>query len=77
MAIADKCSEATFILIGVDEAEHIEGVGRLKYLGGLLDRSDDNWPEVLNNIRKARQVWGKLGKLLWREGAEPTVSTNF
>ena len=26
MTISDKCSEATFSLTGVDEAEHIEGV---------------------------------------------------
>ena len=48
-----------------------------KYLGRMMDRSDDNWPEVLQNIRKARQVWGWLGKMLQREGAEPNVSEKF
>ena len=57
MAIVAKCSEATFSLTGEDEAEHIKRVGRFKYLGILLDRSDDDWPAVLHNIRKARQVW--------------------
>ena len=45
-----------------------------KYLGRLLDRSDDNWPAVLRNIRKAQKVWGLLGKLLRREGKEPSDS---
>ena len=74
--IVAKCSEAMFSLTGEDEAERIEGVGRLKYLGRLLDRSDDDWPLILHNIRKARQVWGRIGEILWRERAETTVSTN-
>ena len=77
MAIADKCSEATFSLTGDNEAERIEGVGRFKYLGRLMDRSDYDWPEVLHNIGKASQVWGRLGKLLRRKGAEPIVSEIF
>ena len=32
---------------------------------------------VLHNIRKASKVWGRLGKHLRREGAEPTVSAQF
>ena len=77
MAIAAKCSEATFSLTGEYEAERIEGVGRFKYLGILLDRSDDNWPAVFQNISKARKLWGLLGKLPWRGGAELTVSAKF
>ena len=75
--MAAKCSEATFSLTGEDEAEHIEGVGRLNYLGRIMYRSDNDWPEVLNNIRKARQMWGQIGKILWREGAKTTFSEFF
>ena len=77
MTITSKSSDATFSLTGEDEAECIEGVGRFKYLGRLLDRSDNDWPEVLHNIRKSRQVWRQLGELLQREGAEPTVLKNI
>ena len=77
MAIVAKCSEATFSLTGEDEAECIKGVGRFKYLRRLMDRSDENWTPVLHNIRKARKVWGRPGKILWREGAKPTVSECF
>ena len=48
-----------------------------KYLGRLLDRSNEDWPTFLCNIRKARQVWGKFKKLLRREEAEPSVSERF
>ena len=46
----------TFSLTGEDGTESIEGVDVFKHLGRLLDWSEDNWPEVLKNIRKAQQV---------------------
>ena len=33
--------------------------------------------EVFRNIWKARQVWGRLAKLLRKEGADPIVSKKF
>ena len=77
MVIAARCLEETFSMIGEEEAKHIEGAERFKYLVRLLNRSDEYWLEVLHNIRKSRHVWGRLRKLLWREGAEPEVSENF
>ena len=77
MAIAAKCSEATFSLTGEDEAERIKGVRRFNSLKRLLEWSYDDWPAVLHNIRKSSQVWGRLRKLLRREGAELTVSAKF
>ena len=53
--------------------EIIDGVETFKYLGRMLDRSDDYWSEVLWNFIKARQVCSRIGKLLWREGANPLV----
>ena len=57
--------------------ECIEGVEVYRYLGRLLDRSDGNWAEFLQNIRKVKQVWERIRKMLQREGAEPTVSEKF
>ena len=42
-----------------------------------MERSYKNWPSVMRNIMKSRHVWGRLGKLLRREGEEPTVSEKF
>ena len=61
--------EATFSLTGEEYAECIEGVEVLKYLGRMLERSDEDRTAVVCNIQKARNVWGRLRKLLWREGA--------
>ena len=75
--IVENFLEATFSLTGEDEVKCIEGVKVFKYLGNLQNRSDNDWKAVLQNIRKAQKVWGRLGKMLWREWAEPTVSEKF
>ena len=77
MEIAAKCPGATFSLTGDDGTECFEGVDAFKYLGRVLHRTDDDWPAVLRNIRRARQVWGRLGKLPRREGADPIISAKF
>ena len=53
-SIADKCLKETFIPTGEEEAECIEGVEVFKYLGRLLDQSDNNWQAVLCDIWKVR-----------------------
>ena len=70
VAVMAKCLEDTLSLTGEDEAERIEGVGMFRYLGRLMERSDNDYPEVLKNIRKEIRLWGRLGELLWREGVE-------
>ena len=42
-----------------------------------MDQSDDDWQSVLRNTRKVSQVWGRLRKLLQREGVEMAVSEKF
>ena len=55
----------------------IELVSEFKYLGRILTATDDNWPAVVGNLRKARQSWGRLSRVLIREGADPKVSRAF
>ena len=43
-------------------------------LGGVLYRSDDDWPEVLWNVSKLRQLWSRIRKILQREGGDQLVS---
>ena len=75
--IVDKCLETTFSLKGEDKAECIEGFEVFKYLRRFLYFPDNDWPGVLQNIRKAWQVWGRIGKMLRREGEEPAVLAEF
>ena len=66
VVIASRCEGETFSLTGEDGVECIEGVDTFKYLGSILDRSDDNWTAVRRNVRKDRRFWNRLGELLRR-----------
>ena len=48
-----------------------------KYMGRILTATDDNWPAVVGNLRKARRSWGHITRVLSREGTEPKVSRIF
>ena len=52
----------------------MEAVTEFRYLGRLLMATDDDWPAVAGNIKKARRSWGRLAQVLGREGADPKVS---
>ena len=45
-------------------------VSSLRYLGRTLSSTDENWPAVERNFQRARGKWGRLTKILGREGAD-------
>ena len=49
----------------------VEGVEKFKYLGRPPDQTDNDWKAVLRNSKRAWSVWGRLGKMLRREGVDP------
>ena len=55
----------------------MRAVTEFKYLGRVLTNADDDWPAVAGNIRKARANWGRLARILGREGADLKVSRSF
>ena len=55
----------------------MEAVSEFCYLGRLLTATDDDWPAVASNIRKAWVSLGRLAQVLGREGADPKVSRSF
>ena len=52
-------------------------VHEFRYLGRILTERDSDWPALRRNLSRARQRWGRISRLLAREGATPTVSGNF
>ena len=52
-------------------------MSEFRYLGRLLTATDDDWPEVAGNIKKARRRWGRLARAIGREGKDPKVSRTF
>ena len=57
--------------------ELIKNVLSFRYLGRVLTAGDDDWVAVIGNLGKARKSWGRLSRVLDREGADPKVSGNF
>ena len=55
----------------------IKAVSEFRYLRRLLTETDDDWPAVAGNIKHARVSWGRLDRVLGREGADPKVSRSF
>ena len=55
----------------------LEMVSMFKYLGWVMTTGDDNWTAVVGNLVKARKSWGRLLRILRREGADKRVLVNF
>ena len=52
----------------------MDNVENFKYMGRSLEQTDNDWPDVRRNLMRAWRVWGRLGKMLRREGADPKVA---
>ena len=46
-------------------------------LGPVLTAGDGGWLAVEGNLGKARKSWGRLSRILSREGVDPKVSGHF
>ena len=57
--------------------EQMRAVTDFRYLGRVLTNTHDDWLAVAGKIRKARASWGRLARVLGREGADPKVSRSF
>ena len=55
----------------------MEAVTEFRYLGRILMVTEDDCPAVAGNIKKARRIWGRLARVLDREGADHKVSRTF
>ena len=55
----------------------LEMTTSFRYLGRVISAADNNWPEVVRNLAKARAVWKRVARILIREGARPRVSVFF
>ena len=57
--------------------EQLKTVTSFKYLGRILTAGDKDWAAVAGNMGKAQKIWGRLKRILSREGAYKQVSGNF
>ena len=52
-------------------------VTSFKYLGLVILMTENNYPEVVRNLDRAKTVWSRMSRILSREGATPRVSGLF
>ena len=55
----------------------MQSVKEFCYIGRILTSTDDDWTAVARKLQKARATWGRLARILGREGADPKVSRNL
>jgi len=55
----------------------IETVSEFQYLGRIVTNNDDDSAAVNRNLTRARQKWGRIGKVLVRTGAAPKTMASF
>jgi hypothetical protein len=59
--------------IFVIDGEELEAVDHFTYLGRPISATGSDWPVIQHNIKKARQQWAKISKILTWEGSSPKV----
>ena len=55
----------------------LENLTAFKYLGRVMTAVDGDWPTMVVNLQKARNIWGWFSRIFIREGADPKVSGIF
>ena len=68
-----SANKVTFTVDG----NRIENVAEFKYLGRILESNDRDVNAVTSNLRKARQKWGMIGRLLSKKDSNPRTMAIF
>ena len=68
-----ESSERSFKAYG----DPLEMVPEFQYLGWVLTAGEDDWLAVVGKLGKSQNSWGRLFRILIREGADPKVLGNF
>ena len=55
----------------------LEMVNSFRYLGRVISAADEDWPKVVRNLAKVREVWNRMPRILSREGVAPQVFVFF
>jgi hypothetical protein len=71
--VQQQSTQVRFLVNGCQ----VKNVSEFKYLGRILDSKDSDIPAVEQNLRKARQKWGRISRILSKESAKPRVMASF
>ena len=61
----------------LDYGTPLTAVYLFRYLGQTLPSNDDDWLTVEQNLRRAREKWGRQTKILGREGEDKRTAGKF
>lgn len=70
---ARRARETEFYAYG----QPLQSVDLFNYLGRQTSNIDVDWPAVMTNLKKARKKWGRMSRILGREGADAKISGTF
>ena len=55
----------------------LENLAMFKYMERVMKAIDYDWSAVVGNLQKTRKIWGRLSRILSREGGDPKVLGHF
>ena len=61
----------------ISAKKKIDTVKKRDKSGRVLTAVDGDWPSVVGNLCNARNSWGRLSRILSREGVDPKVLGHF
>ena len=70
-------AEVWFLMALTAYGRPLTAVSAFKYMVRVLSASDDDWPAVIRNLRRARQKWACLSRMLGWEGVYSQTSGMF
>ena len=73
---AEEAREGAYMALTI-YWQPLTAVSSFKYLGRILPALDYDWTVVVSNLRKLRNKWAHLSRLLGQEGADAKMSGNF
>ena len=59
------------------QKDTLRSVEEFKYLGRIIARDDCDTPAIRRNLKRARQVWGRISKVITKEEVPPRVAGMF
>ena len=59
------------------QKDTLRSVDVFKYLGRNIARDDCDTPAIRRNLKRARQVWGRISKVIARKEVQPKVAGMF
>jgi len=59
------------------QGDALESASTFRCLGRPLSVFDEDWPAAHHNLKKTRQRWARVSRVLTRDGADPRVCSMF